>query len=99
MYINPNKPAENTWMYHVEKLYKMLEEGGGTAEEALRRANEAYEKATEAAQAAEAAQETAEAAQETAEAIVPEHTAVEAGKVLLVDQSGDLTWANNPAWQ
>lgn len=102
MYINPNNPVENTWMYHVEKLYKLVAEGGGgggTAEEALRKANQALAEAAAAQSAAEAAQSAAEAAQAAAEAAVPTHSPAEAGKLLQVDQSGELTWVNNPAWQ
>ena len=89
LYINPNNPVENTWLYHVERLYALVEQGGGggggTAEQALKRANEAYALAEQAAAAAQSA--------------VPAHTSSEAGKILQVDSSGNLVWVNNPAWQ
>ena len=71
MYIDPTNPVENTWLYHVNKLYELVEAGGGggggTAEEALRRANEALAKANQAIEAAGTAQTAAETAQTTAE--------------------------------
>lgn len=102
MYIDPEKPQQNTWLYHINKIYDALSNGGSgeeTARHALEIANQAIEAARQANEAAAQANEAAAQALEIAQASkVPDHTSADQDKVLAVGSDGSLNWANNPSW-